>query len=171
MWPLKIISGLHLLLGTVIIWHFATPNMSFLWHLKSRNMTSKRWNMTLKKRKNFHIKHRKSVLLGFIVDSSQFLLWKQSQMRIFRILLRFSSVKLCLLSVETFFGNFTYLFVCQNQNLIKYFAKTNPKNFQFPIYFLEKSWNFAKYVKNMTKIQNMTFGGKYDKSYDLHILI
>ena len=77
MWPLKIISGLHLLLGTVIIWHFATPNMSFLWHLKSRNMTSKRWNMTLKKLKNFHIKHRKSVLLGFIVDSSQSLLWKQ----------------------------------------------------------------------------------------------
>ena len=23
----------------------------------------------------------------------------------------------------------------------------------------------------MTKIQNMTFGSKYDKSYDLHILI
>ena len=134
-------------------------------------MTSKRWNMTLEKLKNFLFKHRKSVLLGFIVDSSQFLLWKQSQMRIFRILLRFPSVKLCLLSVETFFGNFTYLFVCQNQNLIKYFAKTNPKNFQFPIYFLEKSWNFAKYVKNMTKIQNMTFGSKYDKSYDLHILI
>ena len=64
-------------LGPVIIWHFATPNMSFLWHLKSRNMTSKRWNMTLKKRKNFHIKHRKSVLLGFILNSSQSLLRKQ----------------------------------------------------------------------------------------------
>ena len=51
--------------------------MSFLWHLKLRNMTSKRWNMTLKKRKNFHIKHRKSVLLGFILNSSQSLLRKQ----------------------------------------------------------------------------------------------
>ena len=40
-------------------------------------MTPKRWNMTLKKRKNFHIKHRKSVLLGFILNSSQSLLWKQ----------------------------------------------------------------------------------------------